>query len=291
MEQGNTQNNTGRIGLILEGGGMRGMYTAGVLDVFLQQDIKLQGVVGVSAGAIHGTNYLSEQIGRGVRYNLKYIRDKRYMSFSSLIKSGDLFNKEFCYEKLPDELSKFDYETFKKNASEVPFYVTCTNVETGQPEYIRCMDLKEDMDYLRASASLPLVSRIVEKADKKLLDGGTSDSIPISFFEGLGYKKNIVILTRPSWYVKKPDKMIGVLAKAYRKYPKYIEACRMRHENYNKSLQYVEEQEALGNAIVIRPTREVHIKRTERNKDKLKYMYKLGRYDAFKKLEEIRRFI
>lgn len=279
------------IGLVLEGGGMRGMYTAAVLDVFLQQGIDVQAVVGVSAGAIHGCNYISKQIGRGVRYNLKYINDKRYMSMKSLITSGDLFNKEFCYETLPNELNKLDYETFKERAEQIPFYVTCTDVTTGEPRYIRCLDLKKDMDYLRASASLPLVSKIVECDDMKLLDGGTADSIPLDYMRSQGYKKNIIVLTRPEGYVKKPDKSIKLLSLAYKKYPGYVESCKRRHERYNQCLEEIERLEKAGEVLVIRPTREVKIGRTEKNKDKLKYMYKLGRYDTFKKLQEIKDFM
>ena len=279
------------IGLVLEGGGMRGMYTAAVLDVFLQQGIDVQGVVGVSAGAIHGTNYISKQIGRGVRYNLKFIHDKRYMSFRSLIKTGDLFNKEFCYETIPNELNRFDYETFKKRAKEIPFYVTCTDVETGKAKYIRCMDLADDMDYLRASASLPLVSKIVEKDNMKLLDGGTADSIPIRFMREQGYQKNIVVLTRPEGYIKKQDKAIRLLAMAFKKYPEYVEACRHRFEQYNECIKELERLEQTGEVLIIRPSRNIKIGRTEKNKEKLKFMYKLGRYDTLKKLQEIRDYL
>lgn len=279
------------IGLVLEGGGMRGMYTAAVLDVFLQQGIDLQAVVGVSAGAIHGCNYISKQIGRGVRYNLKYIQDKRYMSFRSLVKTGDLFNKEFCYETIPNELNKFDYETFKERAKDIPFYVTCTELETGKPRYIRCMDLEEDMDYMRASASLPLVSKAVERDGMKLLDGGTSDSIPIDFMREQGYKKNIVVLTRPAGYIKKQDKSIKLLQMVYKKYPEYVEACKHRFEQYNACVEELERLEKAGEVLIIRPTRSVKIGRTEKNKDKLKYMYKLGRYDTIRMLQDIRDFI
>lgn len=279
------------IGLVLEGGGMRGMYTAAVLDVFLQQGIEVSAVVGVSAGAIHGCNYISNQIGRGVRYNLKYIKDKRYMSFRSLMKSGDLFNKEFCYETIPNELNKFDYETFRKRAKNIPFYVTCTDLDSGMPRYIRCEDLKDDMDYLRASASLPLVSNIVERDGLKLLDGGTADSIPIDFMRKQGYRKNIVVLTRPEGYVKKQDKSIKLISFVYRKYPQYVEACRHRFEHYNSCVEELERMEKNGEVLIIRPTRAIKIGRTEKNKDKLKYMYKLGRYDTLSKLQMLRDYV
>ena len=283
--------NKEKVGLVLEGGGMRGMYTAGVLDVFLQENIWLDGVIGVSAGAVHGCSYISEQLGRSVRYNLKYIKDKRYVSLKSLIKTGDLFNVDFCYDTIPNQLNKFDYDTFKKNAENIPFYVGCSNVETGKPEYVRCTDFREQIDYMRASASLPLVSRIVEVDGKKLLDGGTTDSIPVAFFRSIGYKKNIVVLTRPEGYVKKPDPSVRVIGKVYSEYPEYVEACRERHEMYNRTLQYIDYYERAGKILVRRPSRSVKIGRVEKNTDKLKYMYKLGRHDARKKLDEIKKFI
>lgn len=284
-------NKNQKVGLVLEGGGMRGMYTAGVLDVFIQENIWPDGVIGVSAGAIHGSSYISGQIGRSVRYSLKYINDKRYMSLSSLIKTGDLFNKEFCYDKIPNELSIFDYDAYESRAENVPFYVVCSNLETGKAEYIRCMDFKNDMEYMRASASLPLVSNIVDAGGKKLLDGGTCDSIPVSYFESLGYEKNIVVLTRPEGYVKKADKALWLLEKAYSRYPQYVKACKKRHEIYNQTIKYIEQAEKEGRVLVIRPSRHIKIGRTEKNVDKLKYMYKMGRYDTRSCLESIKQFI
>lgn len=282
---------TQKVGLVLEGGGMRGMYTAGVLDVFLQENIWPDAVIGVSAGAIHGCSYMSGQLGRSVRYNLKYINDKRYMSLRSLITTGDIFNVNFCYDKIPNELSVFDYDTFKKNAENIPFYVTCSNVDTGKPEYIRCRDFRYDMDYMRASASLPIVSRMVMVNEKKLLDGGTTDSIPVKFFESIGYKKNIVVLTRPEGYVKKESSSILILKFLYRKYPAYLEACENRPKLYNETVEYIEQQQKDGNIIVIRPSRKVKIARTEKDTEKLKYMYKLGRHDTLQQLQEIKQFI
>ena len=169
-----------KTGLVLEGGGMRGIYTAGVLDVFLDHNITVDGVIGVSAGAIHGASFVSKQRGRNIAYSLEYRNNKEYMSLKSLLKTGNLFGVDFCYDRLPNELYKFDYDAFEENPTR--FYVCCTNVETGQPEYLECTDLRKDMDKLRASASLPIVSQIVEVDGKKLLDGGTADSIPIFQF-------------------------------------------------------------------------------------------------------------
>jgi predicted patatin/cPLA2 family phospholipase len=209
----------------------------------------------------------------------------------SLIKTGDIFNVDFCYSTIPNELAVFDYKKFTENAEKIPFYVVCSNVETGKPEYIRCTDFRKEMDYMRASASLPLVSRIVEVDGKKLLDGGTTDSIPVAYFRSIGYDKNIVILTRPEGYQKKPDVSIRVIEKLYKDYPEYVEACRIRHEMYNQTLEYIEHYEREGSILVIRPSREFKISRIEKNTKKLKYLYKMGRYDAGKRLEEIRNFL
>ena len=284
-------NRNEKVGLVLEGGGMRGMYTAGVLDVFLEEKLFADAVIGVSAGAIYGCSYMSEQHGRGIRYNLKYINDDRYVSMKSWLKTGNIFNKEFCYDEIPNKLDVYDYDKFEENAAKVPFYVCCTNVDTGKPEYIRCTDFRKQMDYMRASASLPLVSKIVYKGGKKLLDGGTGDSIPVDFFRSIGYKKNIVVLTRPAGYVKHPSSSAKLLKFRYKKYPEFIEANINRHHNYNKSVAAIEEYERLGEALVIRPSEEYKIGRLERDKDKLKYMYKLGRRDAKAKLEELRKFL
>ena len=285
------EGNQKKVGLVLEGGGMRGMYTTAVLDNFLELGVRVDGLVGVSAGAIHGASYLSNQIGRNVRYNLKYIGDKRYMSISSLVRTGDLFNKEFCYETIPNELNKFDYGTFRRNAEKIPFYVCCTNLESGEAEYIRITDLEKDMDYLRASASLPLVSKTVEADGLKLLDGGTADSIPVDYMRSIGYEKNIVVLTRPEGYRKKAEKPLRLMERKYRDYPLYVDACRNRAKMYNDTLQKLKIYEEEGSVLVIRPSRDFKISRTEKNVEKLKYLYKMGRYDTRRMLEDIFAFI
>lgn len=280
-----------KIGLVLEGGGMRGLYTTGVLDVLMEEGLFADAVIGVSAGAIFGSSYMSEQHGRGLRYNLKYVDDDRYVSMKSWLKTGNIFNAEFCYDELPNKLDIYDYDKFQENAARVPFYVCCTNVDTGKPEYIRCTDFRKEMDYMRASASLPLVSKIVYKGGKKLLDGGTGDSIPVDYFRSIGYKKNIVVLTRPAGYVKRPSSSAKLLRFRYKKYPEFIKANLNRHDNYNNTLRNVEEYEKQGEALIIRPSIEYKISRLERDKEKLKFMYDLGRKDAKEKLEVIKAFM
>ncbi|MBU5487590.1 patatin family protein [Clostridium sp. MSJ-8] len=280
----------GKIGLVLEGGGQRGIYTAGVLDVLMENDIYVDGVIGVSAGAIRASSYVTKQIGREYKYTMDYCKDKRYMSIYSLIKTGDIVGKEFCYSIIPKELNKFDYEGFRK--SDIDYYVTCSNLETGEAEYIKCTDLdnERDSDYLRASASLPLVSTIVEVDGKKLLDGATCDSIPVMAFRKMGYLKNIVVLTRPKGYKKSKEKMMNIIKRKYKKYPKYIKRCAERHEMYNKTLKDIKKLEDKKEAIVIAPSKNIKISRMEKNTKKLQELYELGRKDALDNLEKIQKF-
>ncbi len=290
MEKDDVKNKV-KTGLVLEGGGLRGIYTAGVLDVFMENNITVDGVIGVSAGAIHGATYVANQPGRNIRYNLKYRKDKHYMSLYSLVTTGDLCGKDFCYRELPDELDPFDYETFKN--SPMKMYVGCSNLETGEAEYLECKDLgdEKDMDKLRASASLPLVSQIVEVDGMKLLDGGVSDSIPIFAFRRMGYRKNIVVLTRPEGYIKGEDKMLKIEAIKYKEYPEFVKRMYMRHRYYNKTLEKLLELERAGEVFIIRPSRDMHISRLEKNLDKIQDVYELGVSDAQEKLQEIVEFL
>ena len=281
-----------KTGLVLEGGGMRGIYTSGVLDEMLLNGIKVDGLVGVSAGIIHGISYVSEQFARNIRYFVKYRSDKRFMSFSSLFKTGDVCDEQFCYHDIPDELYPLDYETFNKNAAKkIEVYSTASNLETGKAEYLRITDLQNQMDAVRASASLPIVSRIVEYDGKKYLDGGSTDSIPLKAMQDMGFEKNIVVLTRPYGYVKKPDRSMPLMKKIYGDYPDYLQACRERHLMYNEELLYIERCKLQGKTFVIQPSRTIKIARSEKSIDKIKKMYKLGRFDAMNQMEEIKRFL
>lgn len=275
---------TEKTGLVLEGGAMRGMYTAGVLDVFLEHGITFDGVIGVSMGAITGCSYVSGQIGRTVRYNKKYCRDKRYMSFYSLLTTGDLVGNEFCYHEIPENLDPYDNEAFKQ--SKTDFYVTCTNVETGEAEHIKINDLMEEMEYLRASASMPYVSRIVEIGGKKLLDGGCSDSIPISAFQSMGYEKNVVILTRPAEYRKKPENK-RLVRGFYKNYPKFAKTLESRAEKYNQTVEEIRKLEADGNIFVIRPETPLDIGRMSHNVKKIEHVYERGRADGLACLQKL----
>lgn len=280
------------LGLVLEGGGMRGIYTSGVLDEMLLNDIKVDGLIGVSAGIIHGISYVSEQFARNVRYFVKYREDKRFMSFSSLFKSGDVCDEQFCYHDIPDKLYPLDYETFNENAAEkIKVYSVASNLKTGKADYLRITDLQPQMNAVRASSSLPLVSRIVEYDGKEYLDGGSTDSIPLKAMQDLGFAKNIVVLTRPDDYVKKSDKSMPLMNIKYKEYPEYLEACRNRHNMYNAQVAYVKKCEESGDAFVIRPSRKIKISRSEKDIEVIKRMYKLGRFDAQNKLEELKKYV
>ena len=279
-----------KTGIVVEGGGMRGIYGAGVLDVLLENDIKVDGLIGVSAGAIHGCSFVSGQKGRSIRYNLKYSRDPRYMSMRSLIRTGDMFGIDFCYRELPETLDPFDNETFESSSTE--YYVTCTDVETGQPVYHRCPSLRGDrIDWVRASASMPLASRIVELDGKKLLDGGVADSIPVMAFRKMGFKKDLVILTRPEGYRKKQNPMLPLIRRAYREYPEFVETAASRHLVYNRELDEISRLEREGEILVIRPSRRIKISRTERRPERIEQMYRLGREDAMKAFSGIKAFM
>lgn len=266
-------------GLVLEGGGVRGIYTAGVLDVFMEHGLTFDGVIGVSAGAIHGCSLASNQNGRSIRYYKKYCKNPRFMSMKSWVKTGDVVEVEFCYHELPEKLDPYDYDAFNKNGT--PFYVVCTNIESGEAEYIQIKDMKGEIDYLRASASLPYFSRIVEIGGKKYLDGGCADSIPVKAFQKMGYKKNVVVLTRHADYRKKKEQT--ALAKlVYRKYPKFVQTLLSRHTNYNKTVEEIVEMEKKGEIFVIRPERSLDIGRLEGDPEKIQRVYDTGRADAEK---------
>lgn len=278
-----------KTGLVLEGGAMRGMYTAGVLDVLMEQGIEADGVIGVSAGAVFGCNYKSRQIGRAIRYNTAYCRDRRYGDVRSLLKSGDIYEEEFCYRELPDKLDPFDWETYRSNP--VEFYVTCTDVETGRAVYHKCTGGREDLRWMQASASMPFVSKVVTIGEKRLLDGGISDSIPVNWFRSIGYNRNLVVLTRPEGFRKKPPKGLLLLKQMIRQYPAVALAMKTRHIRYNQTLDQLREQEKEGLALVLRPSRSIKVSKLERHPEKLKALYALGRQDAERRLEEIRRFL
>ena len=276
------------IGLVLEGGAMRGMYTAGVLDMFLEQQIKVDGIIGVSAGVLFGVNYVSGQKGRTIRYNKKYAKDPRYMGMKSFLLTGNIINKDFAYYELPNKLDVFDEQAFEQNY--IDFWATVTNVETGKPEYVKLEKPFEQMELLRATSAMPLVSKIVDWNNQKYLDGGISDSIPVEKCKQLGYDKIIVVLTRTEDYRKtKPNMTLAKIK--YKKYPNLIKAMETRYQNYNQTLEKITQMEKNKEIFVIRPSRDLKLKRIERDTEKLQAMYDLGVNDTKKCLEQLKQYI
>lgn len=279
-----------RKGLVLEGGGMRGLFTAGAMDVMMEHGIRFDGIVGVSAGATFGCNYKSHQPGRVLRYNVRFKDDPRYMGLRSLLKTGDLVAAEFSYHTLPNELDVFDFDTF--NSDKAEFHVVCTDALTGEPVYHRIEKANDEaLEWIRASASMPLVSRPVPLDGRLLLDGGISDSIPLRYFQQQGFDRNIVILTQPKGFYKKRTKLMPLFHLFMRRYPAIIEAMSRRHLMYNEELAYLEEQEQKGNILLIYPQDTLPIGRTEQDEQKMRRVYNMGRQKAEEMLPAIQTFI
>lgn len=273
--------------LVLEGGALRGIYTAGVLDVLLDTDIRIDAIVGVSAGALFGINYVSKQKGRCLRYNLENANNKNYMGFYSLIKTGNIMNEDFCFNKLIYETDPFDFNTF--NNSKTKFYCVVTNLETGKPEYKLITDIKNEMEYLRASGSMPLVSKIVEINGKKYLDGGVSDSVPLEWALKQGYDKIIVVETRVKDYRKKKSNT-SLFKLKYKSYPNFINTLENRWITYNKTKEDIIKLDR-DKIFVIRPSKLVPIKRIEHNRVRIQEMYDLGVEDAKNSLDELKIYL
>ncbi len=276
-EDKNRKRTEKKSGLVLEGGGMRGIYTAGVLDVFLENDISFDGIIGVSAGAVHGASFASGQKERSIRYYKKYCNDKRFMSIENWLKTGNLVDTQFCFHDIPEKLDPYDYEAFKK--SNTRFFVGCSNVETGKAEYLEVKDMLKDIDYFRATASLPYVSQMVDVDGMKLLDGGCTDSIPLRAFVKMGYKRCVVVLTRPSGYRKKEGNFLLPDA-VYHRYPEFVKALRSRYYYYNKTVEWIDRLEKENKIFVIRPSVTLPIGRTEHSVKKLQETYDIGKKDA-----------
>lgn len=277
-------------GLVLEGGALRGLFTAGVLDVFMAEGLVFDGAVGVSAGACFGCNYKSRQPGRVIRYNLKYARDPRYCSWMSLFRTGDLFNADFCYRALPLELDPFDGETYAANPME--FHLSVTDCETGQPVYRRLDRVDETaLKWIQASASMPLVARPVAIDGRFYLDGGLSDGIPLGYFESLGYDRNVVVTTRPHGYRKFPSWKIALLKPFLRRHPAVYRALATRHEWYNATLAHIDKQVAAGRALLICPDAPLPISRVCHDPVTMQKVYDLGRQVAERTLPQVKAFL
>ncbi len=277
-------------GLIMEGGGMRGMFTCGVIDVFMENGITFDGAAGISAGAVFGCNYKSHQPGRAVRYNKKYCADPRYGGIRSLIRTGDLFNVDFCYREIPDSLDVFDRETFAADPME--FYVGATNIGTGEIVYHKCCDGGDtDLKWMQASASLPLVSRPVGIDGGVYMDGGIVDPVPYKYMEELGYDRNVIVLTQPKGYVKKKDRVVSLIRMRLGKYPRVAFAMAVKHTVYNRQMNEIARREKDGSAFVIRPPEPLGIGRKEKDPEELERVYQIGRSEANRVLNGVKEFL
>jgi len=280
-----------KVGMVLEGGAMRGLYTAGVLDVLMENNIDVDGIVGVSAGALFGLNYFSNQKGRALRYNQKYAKDLRFISVPSLIFTGNVVNKNFAYYKVTKELDPFDNETYINCNKD--FYAVITNVVTGNPEYKKITNVYNDLEIIRATSAMPMASRMIKVDDKLYLDGGISDSIPIDKCKKLGYEKIIVVLTQPLNYHKEKisSKKERMIRSKFRKYPKLVETMINRHDNYNATIEKIVDMEKRQEIFVIRPSKKLTINIFDRDKDKMQEIYDIGVNDTKKILKELKAYL
>ncbi|MGN0388441.1 MAG: patatin family protein [Suilimivivens sp.] len=276
-------------GLVLEGGGMKGVYSSGVLDFFLDKGLEFSSCYGVSAGACSLCSFLSKQRGRAYHTNVDYLEDKNYCSLYSLLKTGDLFGADMCYYQIPEKLNPYDYETFEKYQGK--FYSVVTNIETGCPEYIPIKDMHTDIEAIRASASLPLVSRNVKIGDKLYLDGGISDAIPLRKSMEDGNRKNVVVMTKEVGYRRQPSSGVSLIRMRYRKYPKVYELMKDRHNAYNNTLDFLNEEVEKGTVFLIQPKEKSDVGRIEKDRDKLKALYEEGYKEASECYEELLKFL
>lgn len=274
-------------GLVLEGGAMRGLFSAGVMDVLMENGIAPDGVIGVSAGAAFGCNMKSRQPGRVLRYNQKLAHDWRYASLRSLLTTGDYFGGEYAYHYVPRHVDYFDVDAFRENPME--FWAVCTNVGTGKAEYRQLKEVDDEcLEYIRASASMPIAARIVTVDGRKLLDGGIADSIPLRFFQGQGYACNLVVLTQPEGFVKTPNPLMPLMRIWLRRHPRIVRALEQRHVMYNAELDYVREEEKKPNTLVLRPKGKLAIGHISHDPAEMQATYDQGRETALENLEKIK---
>lgn len=280
-----------KTGLVMEGGAMKGIFTCGVIDVMMERGLTFDGAIGVSAGAAFGCNLKSNQPGRPLRYNIKYVNDKRYASFQSLFTTGDFYGVDFCYRRIPDELDPWDRKAFRENPME--FYCVATDCETGRAVYHKCKDGGEmDLQWIRASASVPVVSRVVEIGNRKLLDGGISDPIPLRYFEWKGYSKNVVITTKPADYVDRIGwGSVAAVKAALHKYPNVVRATEQSPKHYNRTMEYLRKREEEGAIFTIRPPQDLEIGAVGKSEENLLRVYKIGRETTIRRWNDLVRFL
>lgn len=277
-------------GLVLEGGGYRGLYTAGILDVWMERGIAFDHVVGVSAGAAFGCNLKSHQIGRAIRYNKRFCGDSRYAGLGNLLRTGDLFSREFAYGEVPWHLDPFDGNAFAANP--MRFTVVCADVDTGRAEYrdLRAGD-ERDIEWIRASASIPALSRPVELDGHRYLDGGVADSIPVDWMLSQGHDRCVVALTQPAGFRKEPNSLMPLLRMVLRRYPRVVAELADRHERYNAVLDEIARLERAGRLLAIRPSESVRTPMVVKDPAVLERIYQVGRADAEAGLARLRAYL
>lgn len=283
-----TTTSSSRLGLVLEGGGFRAHYTAGVLDVLIDEKLPIKGVIGVSMGAIHGASFVSGQKGRSLEIYTRFAADERLWSLWRWVRTGNLIDPEFCYHEIPDRLVPFDEEAFERSG--MAFYACASNLETGKAEYLHLPILTDGVDGLRASASLPYVSPAVEFRGMKLLDGGCTDRIPLAAFERMGYERNIVIQTHPREHAVR-DRDAWAAKWWYRKYPKFVESFQKSPEVYEATQRLIDERVKEGRVFSIRPERPIPVGRLTRDPEDVRRAYDLGARDAKKALPALLQWV
>lgn len=277
------------IGLVLEGGGMRGLYTCGVLEYFMEKDLYFNYIIGVSAGICNAASYASKQMGRNEQVILNYINDSRYLSIRNLFREKSLFGMNFIFNEIPNKYVPFDFDTF--HSFPFKFIIGATDCNTGKPVYFNKENIREGLEILKATASLPIISPIVKYKGFELLDGGISDSIPIMKSIKDGNKKNIIVLTRNLGYRKTPTKFTRLIKFKYKRYPALVETLLNRYKSYNETLDNIEQLEKEDKAIVIRPSRELKVGRYEKNTSKLRELLENGYEDTKEIYGRIQEFI
>ena len=283
-----TTSTSSRLGLVLEGGGFRAHYTAGVLDVLIDEKLPIEGVIGVSMGAIHGASFVSGQKGRSLEIYTRFAADERLWSLWRWVRTGNLIDPQFCYHDIPDRIVPFDEETFEHSG--MTFYACASNLETGRAEYLRLPNLTDDIDGLRASASLPYVSPAVNFRGMKLLDGGCTDRIPLAAFERMGYERNIVIQTHPREHAVR-DRDAWAAKWWYAKYPKFVESFRKSPEVYEATQRLIDERVKERRVFSIRPERAIPVGRLTRDPKDVRRAYNLGARDAKKALPALLQWV
>ena len=277
--------------MCLEGGSLRGLFTAGVLDALLDNEVYIEYVNGVSAGSMNGMNYISRQRGRSKRINLKYLHDKRYISYKNMFKSRQIFNFDFLFDDISNKYDIFDWESFNDKAKK--YEVVATDVITGESKFFAKNNCSDIISAVKASASMPVMSKMIDVEGRKYLDGGISTSIAYKRAFDVGYSKAIVVLTREEGYRKKPVNKINesIYKRYFKPLPNLVEKLMTVPERYNKMQEEMEELAKEGKLLIIRPQNKVTVQRLEHSSVKLEKLYNEGYEVGSKNIENIKNFI